>query len=619
MADYNYKIPNKNAVMKRSVILVTGLLWILLSSTLRAEQIDDIRIVIDVSGSMQKTDPNNLRAPALRMLNGLIPTGSKAGVWTFGRYVNMEVKWGRVDKAWRELADHGADRIHSRGQYTNIESALERASTGWGKADPSTRRNLILLTDGKVDVSRDAEKNAQSRTNVLDKSLPELIRQGVKVHAIALSDQTDETLLKSLALKTQGSFEVAKTADDLQRIFLRMFERAVKPDTVPLNDNKFTIDGSISELTLLAFRKTDKESILVQPDGVRHSESKHAGNVKWRFEKGYDLVTVSKPVAGVWVLDSEQDDDNRVMIVTDLKLQVDELPAYSTPDKALDIKLELHNKNEKITKNSFLKFVNFSLLHKVSGSETSLDLKARESLDINDKGIYLQRLEAPLAEGEHEILVNVDARTFSRSKRINVQVQWPVMVEISKTERAGQYRLDVRAREEYIKAETLSLVLRLETPSGTLRPIDVELVENRYTGLVSANTEFGLHRLLVSMQAESVEGELVQHDLGGYSLVGVRDEVKASTPEPEKNPVTTPAQIVQEEEVDSGDYSALIYIGLANLMLVLIALGVYFFWKRRSATDEVDLFDPNEIETEGMVTNKSKAEEIEKDEDLING
>ena len=114
----------------------------------------DTRVLIDVSGSMKKNDPDNLRRPALRLLVGLLPQNSRAGVWTFGRYANMEVKWGKVDAQWRKLADQGASKIHSRGQFTNIERALQRATSGWENADPGSRRNLRLLTDGKVDIAK---------------------------------------------------------------------------------------------------------------------------------------------------------------------------------------------------------------------------------------------------------------------------------------------------------------------------------------------------------------------------------------------------------------------------------------------------------------------------------
>ena len=106
------------------------------------DKIDDIRVVIDVSGSMKKTDPSNLRVSALKLLNGLIPNGAKAGVWTFGRYVNMTVKWGTVNDKWRKLADIGAEEIHSNALFTNIESALARATKGWDK-DLTTKPGVI--------------------------------------------------------------------------------------------------------------------------------------------------------------------------------------------------------------------------------------------------------------------------------------------------------------------------------------------------------------------------------------------------------------------------------------------------------------------------------------------
>jgi uncharacterized protein with von Willebrand factor type A (vWA) domain len=166
----------------------------------------DFRVVIDVSGSMKKTDPQNLRVPALKLINGLIPSGSRAGVWIFGKYVDMAVKWGEVNDSWRQRADLGADKIHSNALLTNIESALARARVGWDKPDPGRKRILLLLTDGKVDVSKDPAKNEKSRNQVLTASLQALKKAGAEVHSIALSDATDEVLLRQLALETGGSF-----------------------------------------------------------------------------------------------------------------------------------------------------------------------------------------------------------------------------------------------------------------------------------------------------------------------------------------------------------------------------------------------------------------------------
>ena len=113
---------------KRTCLYLLLLVALARGQVLAAEPLYDFRIVIDVSGSMKQTDPQNLRVPALKLINGLIPSGSRAGVWTFGRYVDMAVKWGKVDANWRRQADLGANKIHSNALLTNIESALARAS-----------------------------------------------------------------------------------------------------------------------------------------------------------------------------------------------------------------------------------------------------------------------------------------------------------------------------------------------------------------------------------------------------------------------------------------------------------------------------------------------------------
>jgi hypothetical protein len=66
--------------------------------------IPDVRVIIDISGSMKHNDPNNLRKPALELLVKLFPEGSKAGVWTFGQWVNNLVPSESVNKPWRDNA-----------------------------------------------------------------------------------------------------------------------------------------------------------------------------------------------------------------------------------------------------------------------------------------------------------------------------------------------------------------------------------------------------------------------------------------------------------------------------------------------------------------------------------
>ena len=191
-----------------------------------AELIPDVRVIIDISGSMKKNDPQNLRRPALELLVQLFPEGSKAGVWTFGQWVNNLVPSKNVDSTWRTAAFPQAAKINSVALRTNIPAALEKAMDDIGNLDPRYKVHLILLTDGMVDVSESADENRQARQRLIDVILPGLRDAGVTIHTVALSQNADQQLMERLAVETDGLAAIAETAEDLSKIFVQAFDAA---------------------------------------------------------------------------------------------------------------------------------------------------------------------------------------------------------------------------------------------------------------------------------------------------------------------------------------------------------------------------------------------------------
>ncbi len=551
---------------------------------LAAEPRYDFRIVIDVSGSMKKTDPRNLRVPALKLINGLIPTGSNAGVWTFGRYVDMAVKWGRVDDAWRKRADLGADKIHSNALLTNIESALARAGVGWDKPDAKTRRILLLLTDGKVDISNDAAKNAKSRANVLSKGLAKYKSVGAQIHTIALSRATDEALLKQFALETGGSFAMAQSADELQKMFFKMFERASEPDTVALKRNEFSIDTSIREMTLLIFRKPGSQPTILIPPGKPAISEQKPGGARWRSGEGYDLITLKEPPVGSWRVDGALDPDNRLMVVTDLKLEVNGIPAYSTPREAFRIAAELHNRGKKISKNSFLRFVDFNITHiNPDGSESRYALA--HTSERKDKGRYLYQMEQTLAEGMHVFVIAADSRTFNRTKRFEMRVQWPVEVKIEPQEAAGVYELKLRAREEYLIPDGMVADVDIEAPDGSHDSLALEAASGWLRTRVETRQD-GLYHAHIRISAQSNAKEIIDVDLGRFSMLGVY----RATPGVEKEPILAEDNEVEMQDSDTNTVDwkrvGVVFIAINLALLLLLGSGWWFLKRKRKREAE---------------------------------
>ncbi|MCK5648653.1 MAG: VWA domain-containing protein, partial [Gammaproteobacteria bacterium] len=291
-------------------------------------QSSDIRVLIDVSGSMKKNDPKNLRLPALRLLIGLLPADASTAVWNFGTNAVPLIPLGLADEQWKNNAQLASRKIHSRDLFTNIGLALEAAVADWDKTPSRLKqRSIILLTDGMIDIAKDDAKNTQERTRILKKMLPEIEKTGVSIHTIALSKNADHAFLQELSSKTDGGFEQTDSAEQLERIFLRLFEKTTKPDSVPLVDNKFVVDESILELTLLVFKPQNaRPTEVIEPGKKKYMQKNAPSYVKWQSEKNYDLITISKPKTGEWSINAQTDPDNRVLVVTNLQIQTNRIP-----------------------------------------------------------------------------------------------------------------------------------------------------------------------------------------------------------------------------------------------------------------------------------------------------
>lgn len=67
-----------------------------------ASQNLDVRLLIDVSGSKQTNDPENLRVPAVLLVVELMPRGATSGIWTFSERVEPLIPAAIVGDKWKK-------------------------------------------------------------------------------------------------------------------------------------------------------------------------------------------------------------------------------------------------------------------------------------------------------------------------------------------------------------------------------------------------------------------------------------------------------------------------------------------------------------------------------------
>ena len=162
----------------------------------------DYIFVIDDSGSMSGSDPQNKRYTALESLLGNMDQDNMIGVIRFASNVESEIEPALMDDTHRQNVQNIIDAPAVSGG-TDIQVALERAAEMFAQykrsGEPSA---IILLSDGVSYVDVDALANTM---NAMD----------VDICTVALGRGTDRKVLQNLADATGGIMLDVSDADML--------------------------------------------------------------------------------------------------------------------------------------------------------------------------------------------------------------------------------------------------------------------------------------------------------------------------------------------------------------------------------------------------------------------
>ncbi|MGH1438814.1 MAG: VWA domain-containing protein [Cellvibrionaceae bacterium] len=580
----------------------------------------DVRIVIDISGSMKKNDPKNLRRPALDMLVKLLPEESKAGVWTFGQYVNMLVKHRPVDSAWKQEADNDAGSINSIAQFTNIGEALEKAAYDKSYSTKDQfQTHVILLTDGMVDISRDPAVNNRERQRIINEVLPSYQQAGYRIHTVSLSDKADKQLMDKLALSTDGKSVIAKTADELMKVFLEVFDQAVPKEELPFDGNSFATDSSIEEFTALIFRQpSSPETKIISPDKTEYSQTTQDPTVNWYRTDKYDLVTIKQPLEGEWRVLADIEPQSRITVVSDLSLAVKPIPANVQLNEKIDLSVVLREENKVVKRAEFLDLLDIDVMVKQSDSGQDWSQRLSDGL-VPGNGVYRSELDYFKKEGQYDITIKVDGKSFQRQLARSINVRSPFAVDTSTVEKEGKtlFKITVIPQDQKIDLEKTKVVGKLKDPTGSSSIQNFSFTADQQWELLLTPKAEGVYYLTLRITTSDERGKesdiipkalsfkYPQEDGFFKTLVEPEpevepvEEVKPAVPEEtskdpeEEEPVEEldSSELMDEEESDGAMTQWVLY-GVLAVVNVLIILVIYLLYRKlfgkKAVLDEDD-------------------------------
>ncbi|MDH5545146.1 MAG: VWA domain-containing protein [Gammaproteobacteria bacterium] len=282
----------------------------------------DIVLVVDGSGSMKVNDPKKVRIEAAKMFIGLLDKGDRVAVVSFADQAQTQVDLLSLESEDNKIKlVQAIESISTEGKLSNIHDALQNA---YKKLKTSKRKEklIILMSDGKMDVG-ERTKDIALLEKTLDTLTPAMARKNIKIYSIAFTKNSYIPLLKLAARDTNGHFTLMRDASQIHHVFENIFERGKNPDMVPMTGNSFIVDGSISEMTVVATKfHTDSFIALANPSGEDISTDQHDINTNWFNAKEFDLITIPNPAAGYWEIKFSEG-GNRVYVKSDLTLEID--------------------------------------------------------------------------------------------------------------------------------------------------------------------------------------------------------------------------------------------------------------------------------------------------------
>ncbi|HTT07705.1 MAG TPA: VWA domain-containing protein [Gammaproteobacteria bacterium] len=190
----------------------------------------DIVIVFDNSGSMRKNDPTHLATQAVADLVNGMQGDTRVALVIFDTKVNKAMPLTPLEADAKTKLQEALKAINYRGQWTNSPDAVEQTIYDLKvNGREGAQKIIIFFTDGIVETghpSQDAEKSRWLREELAQ----EAARLGIKIYAVAFTEQADYQLIQSLATKTSGEYYRSLKAEDLKDAFGRIAGEIAKLD-----------------------------------------------------------------------------------------------------------------------------------------------------------------------------------------------------------------------------------------------------------------------------------------------------------------------------------------------------------------------------------------------------
>ncbi len=387
----------------------------------------DVVLLLDSSGSMLVTDPQNLRIEGAKLFNSLLSKNDRVAVLSFDDEPKLLLPF--TEKARGLEINRIIESSVAQGRYSDLKSAIEKAfNLLTTQARPEASKMIVLLSDGKLEPHPSHGSTKESTDKLINKIAPDLKSGAIKIYSLAFSDLADQNLLSKLSSGTGGLNWYTPNAEKIHRSFAELLLVSKRPQVIPNREMSYFIDELVNEATFYVSREKQVPVSLIDPDGHALTKlSSHLPNLLWYNSRQFDVVTVSEPMAGEWKIVGGDPKSGYVTALTELKL-VAKWPniIYSGEPILLEAQLYEGNKPLRLSGINSLTNYGFQVIPADAIAEPVLEASLEDQGERGDKragdGIFSAKVKIK-QPGRYRLKVRARAPTFEREQDVPFEVR----------------------------------------------------------------------------------------------------------------------------------------------------------------------------------------------------
>ena len=307
-------------------------------------------------------------------------------------------------------------------------------------------------------------------------------------------------------------------------------------NSIQLLNNRFRIDNDVAEVTMVFFRESGSAPIvLVRPDGSKIFLGQDADDlsVNWYETSSYDMIKLKNPMPGPWQAVGQILPGSKVMVIADIKLDVQPIPQTVYSGEVLKQTATLKNAGKKIDFSPFRDVVtlNIDFVSNNNPNYENFGLGSRQVAVFEDNGtgfdevaadgIFTGEFKLNIPPGEWRPTFSVVTPMYSR-EQINDAVilrHNPVTISVEVDETGeGNHVFSIDVDRDEINMRSLLFDGRVKYPNGDVDNISYTYPNEDVKRIEVINNEYGIYKLRIRAYATTLAGRDIVLDVPEFTL-----------------------------------------------------------------------------------------------------